>query len=819
MTKTIDLTGNWEFMIDWESPNISLAPSDLFQMGKWLRAQVPGTVHTDLLANEKIADPFYRDNELKVKWVAEVAWIYHKEFHVPPELLDSERVQLVVEGLDTFATIYVNDQKIAQTDNMFVPYRFDLKKVLLPGKNEIEIQLDSPLKRARELEKKHGKPALSHADYRVYARKAQYSFGWDWGPELPTAGIWRPIYIEAHDAIRIKDVFVETRLNDDLSRAHLEVQLETKIFGAGESEFTAVAKIGGLTKEVTIQKSQQTISFELRNPQLWWPVGYGQPHLHQLEMQVYADGALADKRTVHFGIRKIELVQERDAAGKSFLFKINNLPIFCRGANWIPADSFIPRISPQKYRRLVEAAREANMNMLRVWGGGIYEQSAFYAACDEAGMLVWQDFMFACGAYPNYSQFQENVSQEIEAAVRRLRNHPCIVIWCGNNENEWIWYQATGQAIENMPGAPLFHKLLPSLCGQLDPTRPYWPSSPFGGDDPNSHTEGNHHQWQIWSQWHDFTAVTEARSRFVTEFGFQAPANLNTLKAITAPEDRHPQSEIMEFHNKQIEGQERLFRFLAGHVTLPTSFEDFIYKCQVVQGEALKYCIEHWRRHKFHTAGALIWQFNDCWPVSSWSLIDSALKPKAAYYYTKRVFEPRLISIFEKADKIEFYVINDMEDALAATLQISTLSFTGQVLFSKNMEVQVDKNAVKLAGQFSAEELAVSDKSTQYLKVEMFSSENLLSENRWFFKRFKHLQWPEVRFHQQLLHLSGNEFVLKLNSAHFAKSVAIESEMLSKADDNYFDLDANTEKTVHLTFQESAVAKKEVLTIRSLLNR
>lgn len=817
MKDTIDLTGIWEFTIDRRS-NISELPQGLISSTKWMAAEVPGTVHTDLLANGKIEDPFYRDNELKVQWVSEVGWMYRREFHVPEEMLAMDAVQLVAEGLDTFSTVLVNGHEIARTQNMFIKHRIDVKQILHPGENEIQIEFDSPVLRSKRYEDMYGKLSASHEDYRVYARKAQYSFGWDWGPKLPTSGIWRPIYIEAFDSIRIEDVYVETNLNESLTLARLSVHVKTEIFSSNEVPLTATVALNGEQRELEIHDPVFTLPFEIENPELWWPAGFGEQPLYELGVRICAGSRIADARSIRCGIREVELLQEEDQWGQSFSFKINRVPLFCKGANWIPVDTFIPRIRPEEYRELLEAARDANMNMLRVWGGGIYEEGIFYELCDQLGLLVWQDFMFACGAYPEHDEFQTNVSKEVESVVQGLRNHPSIIIWCGNNENEWIWKSFTDRPLEEMPGYNLFHHLIPNICQALDATRPYWPSSPFGGEDPNSAAEGNRHQWDIWSGWEDFTSVKDDGGRFITEFGFQAPANFATFGSVTAEGDRSPQSEIMEFHNKQEEGTDRMIRFLAAHVQMPTTFEDFIYKGQIIQGEALKHCIEHWRRKMFRTSGALIWQLNDCWPVSSWSLIDSDLKPKAAYYYVKKAFTPVLVSLTENEEKIEVWITNDTLNAWQAILRLRCMDFDGEIDFTKNIELNVRGNSSSQACELNRQELAITSAVRQYLKAELLVENKVVSENRLFFARIKDLEIPRPIIQKKLEKVDERKCVLKLRSSHFAKSVRVETNCNTQIEDNYFDLEANIQKTVDISLMENQKLVVGGIFVHSLLN-
>ncbi len=408
---SIDLNGIWQLQPDWQSSRIAQLPDPLFKKDEWLPAHVPGTIHTDLLAAGKIPDPFYRDNEWQVQWVAEIGWRYRRAFQVSAEFLTDNCIHLVAEGLDTFASILINGKLLAETCNMYIPHRFEVQSLLRAGENEIEIRFDSPIQRAQELEACHGKLPVALEGYRVFVRKAQYSFGWDWGPKLATSGIWRPIRLEGHKHLRINDLFADTRLSDDLQRAIVAVKIDIEKFSDIAVEFVVEIFDPNFRASKHVSSSQENLSaeFVIEQPHLWWPNGFGNHPLYAVKVIASVSGEIVDERVTRFGIRKLELLREQDAGGESFLFCINNARIFCKGADWIPADCFLPRISNAKYRSLLSMADDAHMDMLRVWGGGIYEEKIFYDLCDELGILVWQDFMFACGVYPAYPEFVENV--------------------------------------------------------------------------------------------------------------------------------------------------------------------------------------------------------------------------------------------------------------------------------------------------------------------------------------------------------------------------------------------------------------------------
>jgi beta-mannosidase len=447
--------------------------------------------------------------------------------------------------------------------------------------------------------------------------------------------------------------------------------------------------------------------------------------------------------------------------------------VYAKGVDWIPADCFLPRVTSEKYNRLLTMAKDAHMNMIRVWGGGIYEDPYFYDKCDELGIMVWQDFMFACGAYPEDSTFLNNVRNEAETVIKTLRNHPSIIIWCGNNENEWIWYRESGKSPSTMPGYSIFHNLLPKLCREMDPTRPYWPTTPWGGKDPNSPSKGNQHSWGIWSNWLDYTQVWDQKDLFITEFGFQAPANLTIWNSYLHPEDLECQNRNFEFHNKQDEGMERLFRFLAAHQKVNTDFDSFIFGCQVNQAEALKTCIEYWRSQKFHTAGTLIWQLNDCWPAISWSLIDSQLSPKASYYYAKDFFHPLLICFSKKADGIYVSMVNDTLKKVTGSLDIKVMLFSGKRLFSLNKNVQVSVNNVTHILGITADRLSDFPHQDCFIRAVFKNDIQESVENCFFFNRFKYLHFPEPEIKVVQFKQEESEVEMTLKTDGFLKSVFI----------------------------------------------
>ncbi len=805
MRQRVDLGGTWRLQI--ASDPGTAVPRSFGPKDGWLEAQIPGTVHTDLLANNKIPDPFARLNEVEVQWVADVDWRYRRSVQVPAEILNASHVELVAEGLDTFAGVWLNGRSVARTANMFTPYRWDVKSLLRPGENELTIEFESPVRRTTELLRRYGTPlTASHAPERIYARKAQYSFGWDWGPRLVTSGIWRPIYLESWSVARIEHVHVRAlRVSEE------EAVLRVGVVLANPEQQTVEVSVAIQGEEFSYRDRQATaangVEFEVRvpHPALWWPNGLGSQPLYTARLVLRSQDIVLDSQEVRFGIRSVELLLN-DGGEDRFCFRINGVPLFCKGADWIPADTFIPRIEERVYRRLLTMARDAHMNMLRVWGGGIYEQDIFYDLCDELGILVWQDFMFACSDYPNQEWFKQEVRREVEANVVRLRNHPSLALWCGNNECEWVFRMHTGRPVVEMPGFELFHDVIPQMLSQLDPSRPYWPSSPWGKEeDPCSPRSGNRHNWEVWSGWQDYDAYRKDPARFVTEFGFQAPANVETYETVLGPADRHPQSPAMEHHQKQADGMPRLFRFLAAHYRVSTRFEDFIYRCQLVQAEAIQAGVEHWRRRKFASAGTLFWQLNDCWPVASWSAIDSALRPKALYYYAKRFFAPVHVAVLPANDVLEVWGLNDTRERVRGSLQAELRSVDWHLIFEIEVAAELEPNsAVRLAEV--PVPLMPERELAHLLWVLLDAGAHGCPENVFWLRRPKHLNFPNPKIEYTITKVDGQR-VVQLRADRFVKGLLLSGPPQTFFHDNFVDL--IPERTRKVVF-ESELSDEEV---------
>ncbi|MCJ1313633.1 Beta-mannosidase B [Agyrium rufum] len=637
-------------------------------------AQFPTNIHLDLMHHKIIPDVFVGKNENDVQWIGEKDWIYKTSFQTPVELPKGSQAVLAFDGLDTHASVKLNGKEILKTENMFIPERVDITDALTSekdGENELVITFESTWFIGKKLVEKypdHHWGCWNGDASRLAVRKAQYHYGWDWGPMFMTCGPWRPISLEVYES-RIADLYFSTNVDKSLKSA--EVVAKAEIEGNATDVTFEISLNGDVvsTEAVKAQKGLATATFRTQNPELWYPHTYGKQPLYQLTATLSSEKVDVDKATKRFGLRRAEVVQKPldGQDGTSFFFEVNNIPVFCGGSDWIPADNFIPRISRQKYRDWVKMVVDGNQVMIRVWGGGIFEEKHFYEACDEMGVLVWQDFLFGCGNYPANEPFLDLVKKEAEANVKILRHHPSIVIWAGNNED----YQY--QESENLdydpkdkdpsswlkssfPARYIYEKILPDACKELVPDTYYHYGSPFGGKDTRDPTIGDIHQWNVWhgtqEKYQNFDTLA---GRFVSEFGMEGFPHIKTIDSYLPQgkddPDRYPQSSTVDFHNKADGHERRIALYLVENMRYKFDpFEQFVYSTQLMQAECLASAYRLWKRQwkgpgREYCAGALVWQTNDCWPVTSWAIIDYYLRPKHAYYTVKRELQPITIGL------------------------------------------------------------------------------------------------------------------------------------------------------------------------------
>ncbi|MBC8085204.1 MAG: glycoside hydrolase family 2 protein, partial [Hymenobacter sp.] len=695
------------------------------QVGKdnWTPATVPGCVHTDMLAAKQIEDPLYRDNELKLQWIGKTDWEYETTLNVTPATLQRSHVELVFKGLDTYADVKLNDAVVLRADNMFREWRVNVKPQLKAGANRLHITFRSPLNEVAGLPAKYGYNLFAVNDDQAmgivgdkgpvlspYTRKAPYHYGWDWGPRFITSGMWQPVQLEAWDEAKLTDFHVVQRqLSAQTAQLSLEVEYEGAATAAGREATLVLETIGPdgktigppLEQKVPLQPNRHVLKAEvqLANPQLWYPAGYGAQPLYSFRARLVQNGKALDEMKTRTGLRTLQLRREHDAYGKSFEFVVNGIPVFAKGANYIPSDIFPTRVTNGRYRKLLQAAKDANMNMLRVWGGGIYESQYFYDTCDEMGILVWQDFLFACSFYPGNQEFMDNVRAEATYQVRRLRDHPSISIWVGNNENEAAWQD---WGVPDKMGSfrqevwsnylKLYRDLLPTVLKAEDPSRPYLSSSPSAEfeDKSGSQTNGDMHYWNVWGGTAPISDYEKQVPRFMSEYGFQSFPELKSVKQFTVAADRDIMSPVMKQHQRSSVGNPRLKEYLLRDYREPKDFESFLYVSQVLQAQAIKLSAEHLRRNRPRVMGSMYWQLEDCWGVASWSSIDYYGRWKALQYYASRFYADVLVSPHEEGDQVRFYVVSDKTAALPGKLRVRLLDFNGRPLFSQTQSLQIE---------------------------------------------------------------------------------------------------------------------------------
>jgi len=712
--RKVSLDGDWEFRET--------------EGGRWLDGTVPGGVYTDLLDEGEIPDPFVEDNELDVQWVGKTDWTYRRTVEVDPELLDHERVVLQCEGLDTVATVLVNGEEVGSSVNMHVGHAFDVADALEPGENEVTVQFRSPVEYGIEQSEEHPYevPCIRYPvdqPGRPFIRKAQCHYGWDWGPCLPTVGIYRDISIVAYSEPRIRYTKTEQdheTVDGERGPVDLTVRTGVDAPAAGEYDLTVSVADAEVTETVSLEAGEQEVetTVTVADPELWWPNGYGDQPLYDMTVAIAGEETeVADTETDRVGFRDVELVVEPDDVGTSFYFEVNGTEVFAKGANTIPTAPMYGDVSEARYDHLLESAVDANMNMLRVWGGGYYEFDYFYERCDELGLLVWQDFMFSCSLHPANDEFLDTVEEEVRHQVRRLANHPSIALWCANNENEEAaqsWFVRHDHHEDHLDDyATLYEETVGPACREEDPSRTYWPGSPSSGPDemtPYVFEKGDIHYWDVWHSGQPFEDYYTTEPRFVSEFGYQSFPSTDSLRTVIDEADFNPTSPMMEHHQRNPGGNTTILKRTASYFRFPFAFEDFVYVSQLLQAEAMSTSIEHWRRRKPTTMGALYWQLNDLWPVASWSSIEYDGKWKAQQYAARRQFAPVLVSFhptFEGEGGVDnaqagedgewpdvvaqtLWITSDVTEPLDGEIDLEIVTFDGDTVLEETVDVDIE---------------------------------------------------------------------------------------------------------------------------------
>lgn len=703
----------------------------------WHSATVPGVIHTDLLANKLIEDPYWGTNELTLQWIGEEYWNYTTEFEISKDQLSQEHIELEFEGLDTYATVLVNGEEVIHANNMFRSWKAELKGLVKEGKNELLVRFTSPINYNKEIVENYPYqlPAGNETvDIKVspFTRKAAYHFGWDWGPRFITSGIWKVVKLTTWSNARILDVFVQTdSIKNDIAYLTYEVDIE----GSSKGETGYLLLVNGMEHSVSLEEGRNVWQFQetAEKPKLWWPNGMGEVTLHNLVVQLKKDDHVMDEITRNYGIRTVELINEKDSIGTSFYFKVNGEAVFMKGANYIPQDMFLPRVANDQYRNLIQQVTDANMNMLRVWGGGIYEKEIFYKLCDQNGILVWQDFMFAGSLYPHDSAFLENVKQEAIENVKRLRKHPSIALWCGNNEIEvawgnWGWQNQYGysssDSIEIWDNYRyMFQSLLPEIVSELNPTVNYVSTSPLSNwGTPENFNQSSMHYWGVWHGREPFKNFKTNVGRFMVEYGFQSFPSIETISKFAEDSSFSLDSETMLNRQKSYIGNGLITKHINNWFEPSTSFKDFVEKSQKTQAIGVQMAIQAHRQQSPHCMGTLFWQLNDCWPGPSWSVIDYYGNEKVAYETVKQNYKP-LIAVLDDDNK-EVEIISDLTKDFVGTINF----FSNQeLLYSKAINIQAGTR-VKL----KLEELEINSKDALLVSIKDKNTE-IVYEDLFYF--------------------------------------------------------------------------------------
>ena len=816
----------------WQFRQITSTPQDA-EAG-WLPATIPGDVHLDLLANKKIEDPFYRDNESKLQWIENASWEYRDSFDVTPALLARTNVDLVFDGLDAAAQVYLNGTQVLNADDSFRVWRVSAKAHLHAGSNLLRIVFPSPIAAAQLVAAADPWQPRTKVEPKTYIRKAAYEYGWDWGPRFVTSGIWRPVRIEAWDKARIADFAIRQR---DVSKAvaHVDAEVEIEASSSGPAQVSvqdsAVAGPATASRLVVLHAGTNVIDIpiEIRQPKLWYPAGYGDQPLYEFTANVSIAGHTAEKRTAKAGLRSIVLDRHLDQWGRSFQLIVNGIPVFAKGADVIPFDSFANRVTTGNYRRILESARDANMNMIRHWGGGYYETDEFYQICDELGIMVWQDFMFGNDWQPGTYNFKLTIEAEAEDQVRRLRNHPSIVVWCGNNETEealgWaprdklpleVKYQMWQDYLTEFSG------ILNRVVERLNAETPYWPSSPSSDYEALSdkYQSGDAHLWDVWHGRVPFSTYETHNSRFVTEYGFQSFPEMKTVEAFTQPEDRASIfTPVMLAHQKNNEGNAIIHDYLLKDYPEPKDFASFLYVSQVLQAEGIKIGAEHFRRSRPETMGSIFWQLNDCWPVASWSSIDYYGRWKALQYYARRFYAPILVSPHVEDGSVKVYIVSDETNAQPATLRTRLMDFDGRVLLESSQDFSIDPLASKVYLDWPLAKLAQAggaNTSAVFVVAELTSRNTLLSRNLTYLAPTKEVHLKPAQLAVDTTGANG-KYSIRITSQVLARSVYLSFGSLDvQVSDNYFDLLPGETREITATSAASIDALKAQLHVISL---
>jgi len=792
---------------------------------KWFAAKIPGCVHTDLLANGIIPDPFFGDNEKNVQDIEKESWEYECNFNVSDELFSKNNLYLVFDGLDTYCDVYLNTYHLLTAHNQFRRWETDGKKYLKKENNTLHIVFYSSVLKDKEAA---SKLPYSLPEERSFSRKAPYQYGWDWGPRLVSCGIWRNVKILAWDNLKINNVhFLQKNISS--SKASLIAKYEVI---ADNTDTVSININAAETKSISVSKriilnkgiNSIEIPFDIINPLLWMPNGAGKANLYTLKTTIVKENRTIESSENTIGLRTIALITEKDSIGESFYFKVNGKPLFVKGANYIPSNSFPSQTTKETYEKIIKDAAEANMNMIRVWGGGIYENDEFYDLCDKYGIMVWQDFMFAGSMYPGDSIFVENVSQEAIDNIKRLRNHACIALWCGNNEVDEAWHNWGWQKQLNYTTADsakiwhdylkIFKDILPSSINQHDAGRAYVSTSPRKGwGRKESMTEGDSHYWGVWWGKLPFEIYKEKTGRFMSEYGFQGMPDMKTIKSMVADTSLSLQSLQLKNHQKHPTGFETIDEYLLRDYRKPKDFASYVYVSQLLQAEGMRIAIESHRRAKPRCMGTLYWQLNDCWPVVSWSSVDYYGRWKALHYFVKKLYQDILISQIIKNNKVEVWINSDKETITKGKLQLELMNFDGKVLWSKTTDCTVNSNSSGVVFHIdSAQLLSNYDATKVFLYTSFTNNATEMARHNLYFTQIAKLNLPKPKLTKAMKYLANGNAEILVSTDKLAKNLCLTSTIEGHFSDNYFDLLPNETKkiTIKCTKEEYTELQKSL---------
>ncbi|WKD87026.1 Exo-beta-D-glucosaminidase [Polaribacter huanghezhanensis] len=790
---------NWEFK--------SVEDTD------WKSASVPGNIFTDLLDHKLIPDPFIETNEEKVQWVAQKNWEYKTAFTVNEETLQKENINISFEGLDTYAKVYLNNQLITTTSNAFRTYTIDVKKHL-KSNNILRIVFTNTA--AIETVKEKNNPYQLPEGKRIYTRKAQFQYGWDWGPKMNTSGIWKNVSIKAWNDIKFDDIFIKQKsITANNARLEIEVTIDSDEDKNIMVVTTADKQIYSNHLKIAKGKHTYSVPFDIKNPKLWWTHNLGKPHLYQFDFKLIENNTIKDEKSIKKGIRTIKLITEKDSIGESFYFELNGKPVYMKGANYIPQNSFKNKVTDKKYDKLLSDVVASNMNMLRVWGGGIYENDVFYDLCDEKGILIWQDFMFACAMYPGDKEFLSNVKQEAEDQVKRLRNHASIALWAGNNENaegwnRWGWQDGRTEKEKKEIWSDylaVFDSILPKTVAKFSETN-YWESSPkFGRGNTKYEFEGDVHDWWVWHDARPFEHFQKQIPRFMSEFGFQSFPSYEAINYINQKEEVDLKTDGIKSHQKHSRGFQLIDEYMLRDYNIPTSDEDYVYISQLLQAKGIVMGIEAHRRAKPYNMGTLFWQLNDCWPAISWSSIDYFGNWKALQYKAKKSFENVLISYEENKQNILTYVINDTFEELNGELKMKMIDFKGNEIWSNSEDISVKENVSQKVATVPNGGI---DRKNQVLISEFNGKKSL-----YFFSKPKELNLPKGEIQKEITKTKTG-FSIIIKSAVLQKEVFLFTKNKGHFSDNFFDVLPNEAITIEFATEAASLDDLQIKSLNSI---